>query len=238
MPKHNNGKNWLEIVGKEKLQTFQDAFAQTYNLGMSFEDTKGQQLTVFAKESLFCHAIQEKNEKYCQEEHINASEKVLNSANINFFTCSIGASYFVCPVFWGGEIVAYARVGCYISDHSNLPEKYIKYYHIPVFTAEQIKTISYLLTKMLELLNINYKKAYQTSLNEGTADSTIANDERLSAREQQVVALLCKGQTNKQIGETLVISEKTVKTHISNILNKLGLRDRMQVVLYFMQRKK
>lgn len=45
------GQNWLNIVGKEKLQTFQDAFAQAYNLGMRFEDVQGKSLTVSAKAS-------------------------------------------------------------------------------------------------------------------------------------------------------------------------------------------
>ena len=48
MTKSYSGKNWLNIVGNEKLQTFQDAFALEYNLGMSFEDLEGKQLTVSA----------------------------------------------------------------------------------------------------------------------------------------------------------------------------------------------
>ena len=45
--------------------------------------------------------------------------------------------------------------------------------------------------------------------------------------------LLCKGYTNKQIARQLFISETTVKTHISNILAKLNLHDRMQIVVYY-----
>ena len=237
MSKHYNGKEWLEIVGKEKLQTFQDTFAQIYNLGVSFEDLKGRPLTVSAKASLLCHKLHEKNEKYCAEEHDKAREEVKAHPETRFFTCSIGVSYFLCPVFWGEEIVAYARVGCYISDHSSLPEKYIKDYNIPIFPAGEIKTIAFLLAKILELMNVNYKKSCLPNTEELVFDAPAINDARLSAREQQVVGLLCKGLNNKQISEKMVISEKTVKTHISNILNKLGLRDRMQVVLYFLNGK-
>ena len=237
MTKSYSGKNWLNIVGKEKLQTFQDAFAQEYNLGMSFEDLEGKQLTVSAKTSLLCHKLQGKNETYCREEHKNAREEVLGCREIRYFTCNIGVSYFLCPVFWGEEIVAYARIGCYISRHSSLPERYIKDYNIPVFTVSQIKNIGYLLTTMVELLNVNKQKDYRENINELLPEMVIANDERLSTREQQVVGFLCKGFNNKQIAEHMVISEKTVKTHISNILNKLGMRDRMQVVLYFLKGK-
>ena len=58
-------------------------------------------------------------------------------------------------------------------------------------------------------------------------------DERISRREQEIVQLLCKGYTNKQIARQLFISETTVKTHISNILAKLNLHDRMQIVVYY-----
>ena len=90
---------------------------------------------------------------------------------------------------------------------------------------------------MVELLNVNKQKDYRENINELLPEMVIANDERLSTREQQVVGFLCKGFNNKQIAEHMVISEKTVKTHISNILNKLGMRDRMQVVLYFLKGK-
>jgi DNA-binding NarL/FixJ family response regulator len=44
--------------------------------------------------------------------------------------------------------------------------------------------------------------------------------------------LIAQGATNREIAETLVISEGTVKNHISNILSRLGLRDRTQAALY------
>ena len=54
----------------------------------------------------------------------------------------------------------------------------------------------------------------------------------LTEREQQVLALIGKGHTNGEIADLLVISEKTVKNHISNIFSKLHIRDRTQAVLY------
>src|SRR5688572_9886675 len=54
----------------------------------------------------------------------------------------------------------------------------------------------------------------------------------LSEREIDVLRLIAKGATNREIAEQLVITEGTVKNHISNILNRLGLRDRTQAALY------
>jgi two-component system, NarL family, response regulator LiaR len=53
----------------------------------------------------------------------------------------------------------------------------------------------------------------------------------LTEREAEVLRLLARGQSNKQIAHSLHISEKTVKTHVSNILSKLGVQSRTQATL-------
>ncbi len=57
-------------------------------------------------------------------------------------------------------------------------------------------------------------------------------DDLLTAREIDVLRCLAKGMSNKEIGADLFISEKTVKTHVGSILDKLGLADRTQAALY------
>ncbi len=56
-------------------------------------------------------------------------------------------------------------------------------------------------------------------------------DEPLSEREMEVLQLMSKGMSNKEIGRSLWIGETTVKTHVSHILRKLGQADRTQAVL-------
>jgi DNA-binding NarL/FixJ family response regulator len=54
----------------------------------------------------------------------------------------------------------------------------------------------------------------------------------LTPREREVVKLIAEAFTNKQIAETLRLSEKTVESHRSNLLTKLGMRDRVELVRY------
>jgi two-component system, NarL family, response regulator LiaR len=54
----------------------------------------------------------------------------------------------------------------------------------------------------------------------------------LTPRETEVLALIARGQPNKVIARELGVSEKTVKTHVSNLLRKLGVSDRTQAALY------
>jgi DNA-binding NarL/FixJ family response regulator len=57
-------------------------------------------------------------------------------------------------------------------------------------------------------------------------------EDPLTVREQEVLKLVAEGYANRQIAETLVISEKTVERHRANILEKLGMRDRVQLTRY------
>lgn len=77
-------------------------------------------------------------------------------------------------------------------------------------------------------------RVLQSIRGEGSGDGQLIAE--LTERELDVLKLIANGLTNSQIAERLVISENTVKGHVSNILSKLHLADRTQVAVYAWQR--
>ena len=119
-----------------------------------------------------------------------------------------------------------------------------------IFPALKAGAISYILKDMkMEKLADALQRAvrHEVTLHPLVAERVLQNIRggdneepalftELTERELDVLRLIAKGMTNSQIAETLVISENTVKGHVSNILSKLHLADRTQVAVYAWQR--
>ena len=78
--------------------------------------------------------------------------------------------------------------------------------------------------------------AERSLIREWMADSSNGPVVPLTPREEEVVKLIAEAHTNAQIAQILHLSEKTVESHRSNVLRKLGMRDRVELVRYAIRR--
>ncbi|MYL65412.1 response regulator [Bacillus hwajinpoensis] len=113
-----------------------------------------------------------------------------------------------------------------------------------VFPAIEAGAFSYLLKtasadeiiatirKAIQDESVIEQKVAQKMMNQLRSKPKKALHEELTKREKEVLLLIGEGKTNSQIAEELYIGLKTVKTHVSNILGKLGVNDRTQAAVY------
>ena len=113
-----------------------------------------------------------------------------------------------------------------------------------VFPAIEAGAFSYLLKtasadeiiatirKAIQDESVIEQKVAQKMMDQLRSKSKKPRHEELTKREKEVLLLIGEGKTNSQIAEELYIGLKTVKTHVSNILGKLGVNDRTQAAVY------
>jgi DNA-binding NarL/FixJ family response regulator len=82
------------------------------------------------------------------------------------------------------------------------------------------------------LTNAAERSLIRQWMDEGAAGPAVP----LTPREEEVVKLIAEAHTNAQIAEVLHVSEKTVESHRANVLRKLGMRDRVELVRYAIRR--
>ena len=108
-------------------------------------------------------------------------------------------------------------------------------YVLKDITAEQLATTIHGVAQGQVLLHPDVANEVFGSFTEAPSVAPtggVASDlSQLTGREQEILALLAHGASNREISETLFIAGGTVKNHLSNILSKLGVRDRTQAAL-------
>jgi len=85
--------------------------------------------------------------------------------------------------------------------------------------------------------NLVVSKQFVKNLTQNSNEIKGTLDELLSDREIEILNLVSKGNTNKEIGQELFISEHTAKVHLGNILTKLDLKNRQQAAVYILRKR-
>ncbi len=232
MEKKFTTQDWLKIVGKEKLQTFQDCFTRVHCFSLGFFDLTGTPITVEASSSLFCYSMMQKQKKRCKKEQEQALASVRETGKAALFNCYSGLNFFMCPVYFNKQMIAFAYGGGVAYSTEDISDALREKYKIPVISEHKLMMIIALLEQIMGMCNIDAANTIKV-LEASEDNDYVGNifDEKLSKREAEVAKLICLGLSNKKIADKLFISEKTVKTHVSNILGKLESADRMQLIV-------
>lgn len=224
-------EKWLKIIGKRKIQSFQDSYADLFNISLGIIDLNGESLTVWSNSSLFCHYIIKNNKERCKQEKKRIIDHVIKKQETIKYICYMNVIYFACPIFFNNDLVALC-LGGGVQLEENKNDNY-KIQNIPVFSEDKLNDIIRLLENVLSLITINKDvnlKDKNTKI--GEKQEIVFLEKKLTLREIQIVKLINDGLTNKEISLELNISEKTVKTHITNILRKLHMKDRLEIVIF------
>lgn len=145
---------WLELIGKNKLQTFQDHFAKAFHIALDIHDLNGQPLTVWAQRPLFCFAIRQEHETQCEANFREDLERVREGETF-IHVCPFGLIRMYVPILFRGKPVAYAVGSGMTYPDSNLPEALRARFHVTSYAREEVQAILCLLASALALLDFN-----------------------------------------------------------------------------------
>jgi DNA-binding CsgD family transcriptional regulator len=226
-------QEWLKRWGKGKIQAFQDAFACAFGISLCLVTLEGEPLTVWSNSSLFCHYMMQNNRVRCLQERDHVLRQTIETGKTNLAKCYSGVKFFFHPVVYRNNIVCLLYGGGFHYDAGGLGASRSIDGNIPVLTKKKVDNM---LTLLAETINLtNQEDAVSLPSGDRTAQDIPLLQQKLSTREIQIALLINSGLANKEIANQLFISEKTVKTHVSNILAKMGLKDRMQLMVFCRQ---
>lgn len=174
-----------------------------------------------------------KNRERCKSEQQRVIDNVINNQKIFIFTCYLGITYFACPIFFNEEMVAICLGGGVYLEEEKILFDYKIAKDVPVFSKSKLNDCVGLLENIFNLLNV-HENVHETNKEKENelSQEVLFLEKKLSRREFEVIKFIRDGLTNKEISAELNISEKTVKTHITNILRKLNMKDRMQIIIF------
>ena len=122
-----------------------------------------------------------------------------------------------------------------IQIHGQTSDELIESAHLPVWKAFNVKDMD-MYPHYQSLSNV---AGYVFDAGEPGSGKTFDwNSYGIGERELEITALVAEGLSNKEISEKVCLSEGTVRNYISNVLEKLELRDRTQLAVYYLQRSR
>lgn len=221
-------ENWLKFIGKAKLQSFQDCFAKFSKISLIILDLNGKPLTIWSNAPLVCTFAGEKCKMQCHDRRKKMFDVAFKENKTVYEDCFLGLMNFVLPIFCDDKLVAYCVGGGVIDETSPDKNELLEKYGTVAKLRENFQFYAQMLEKQFDLLNFKFLRQKECFYGE----KKIFGDE-LTSREEEIAVAICEGLSAKEIAKKYFISERTVKTHTSNIFGKLNVKNRVQLMLEY-----
>ncbi len=212
---------WIHTIGKEAIQAFQDDFSNLAGVSLCLVRLDGSPVTVASNRCLLCFRIEGANFERCASQHRQIIDRMVAAHSPVIASCYAGLSCFACPVIRGTEIIGAFFGGMVHSATTDQSQS-----DATTMTEAQLQLIVASLSSAVGLLK-NVRVASDNTVE--TTGTALKDDFALTPREIMVLDQIIQGRSNRHIAESLFISEKTVKTHVTNILKKTGATDRYEL---------
>lgn len=235
------------------IQSLQDSLASLANLSLVITDLQGTPLTISSNLTYKCSQC---SDKFSELPCINTIRTAINEAAQKRKTVTVQGP---CTLFTSivplGAITNNQRcidtvlwVGKVLLKNESYPELFSTHYtfsqeniDIPTLTnrefAQMVKTLGQVFD-LIFFFALNKEKISPKFLINTSVLANSTNYCLLTKREKEILGLVSMGLSNILIAKRLYISEKTVKSHISNILKKLHLKNRTELAIYSVQFRK
>lgn len=231
-PMEISASRWISMVGKGALQDYQDCFVRDHHIPLLLVDTQGNPLLVPSLKVDFCNFVQSGVPHDCSGivgHDVSDIVRYFDSRRVFdplVRTCNFGVTTFVVPVCFNARLIALWRCDDFVFDDTPHAEQLRAKFDIPVISHEEFENATSWLQCVCRLLDIHLDA---TASSDSPAPTRVLSPV-LTPRENEIALLVCDGLSNSQIADRLFLSEKTVKTHMSSILAKLGVRNRVQLI--------
>lgn len=215
-----------------KIQCFQDSLSKSNEVTIFICDSNGEDFTVPSGRTDFCGKNMSQSKEVCEKYIRRACLEADKRGSTLFSMCPFGSWVAIAPLecLVRHELSGKTRyflvlihAGKKLWGQDNSDDSDLKGFRASAEMAANCMDIIFSLMNEAKLLpepQVGIKRE---------------NFERLTEREKEIVRLVSNGMSNQEIADQLVISEHTVKTHISNILKKLELNNRTKIALYEIQ---
>lgn len=200
-----------------QLQRVQDLLSQNHQISLVVLDADCSELTVPSGLPAECGTAEPSHSSTCWRMRREAISRVRNSRYVAGLPCPRGRSCFVSPL---GVAV----------DDFDTPIQYFLAGSSPPQANQTVQLIQ----DVFRLIAPVPAPALEIAptLEERQQPPANRNTSPLTAREREIMGLIGIGLSNRQIAERLYLSQATVKTHITHLLQKLGLENRTEAALY------